>query len=669
MSFFDLSTIPWYQWLILGVVPPLIFLLYFLKLRRVPLQVPSTFLWARTIEDMHVNSIWQRLRSNLLLMLQILAVLLLALSCLRPGCRSEKLAGDRFIFVIDQSASMSAEDLPSGKSRLEEAKSLVKETIDRMSGNDVAMLISFSDRAIVQQSYTTNRTLLKRKVDLIQQTERSSDISEALTAASGLANPGRTSDRESQIDMQVAEGREAVLQIYSDGGVKEVPRFSFGKLTAEYFPIGAFDPPANVGVTAFSLNDQLQSDGQIEVFTRLQNSGLDDTTVDVSLYVDDQLFDARADVDVPGLGSAGVNFDLSGLSGRIEQSIPIRLQIDSPDLYAQDNQAHCVLNPPRLSNVLIVSEQEKYLRLAAETDRAGKLAQVRFESPAFLNDSEYERQTTLGFFDLIIYDQCRPEAMPACNSVFWGVVPPDGNWKSVKRTEVTPVVDVNNAHPLMQAVQMTTVNVLASNLIEGPVGSVSLVDSIDGSVMMLAPRGGFLDLVIGFPLVEYDESGEASVNTDWPRKLGFPIFMQNLFVSLGGQSQFAQSFNRKPGQLLNFRSRLPYPEVDIASPDGKTETLQARADNSFVFSKTEKSGIYEVRPADSKEIDQLIAVNLLDRRESDLSVTEKMELGFVEIEGTRTRIPARREFWPWIVLLAIIVLMIEWLIYNRRILI
>ena len=669
MNFLDFSTIPWYQWLILAAVPPLIFLLYFLKLRRSPLQVPSTFLWTRTIEDMHVNSLWQRLRNNLLLLLQLLAVLLLLLSCLRPGCRSEQLAGDRFVFVVDQSASMSAKDFPSKKSRLEEAKRLVRETIDRMSGNDAAMLISFSDRAIVQQSYTTNRSLLKRKVDQILQTERSSDISEALTAASGLANPGRTSDRESQIDMQVAEGRDAVLQIYSDGGVKEVPRFSFGRLTAEYFPIGSFEVPSNIGITALSLNNQLESDGQIEAFTRLQNSGMDDAQVDVSLYVDDELFDARAGVNVAGLSSTSISFDLSGFVGRVDQSIPIRVQIDSPDVYALDDVAYCVLNPPRLSNVLIVSEDQKYLQLAAQTDRVKKLANVQFESPDYLKDAEYEKQTTLGFFDLIVYDQCSPDEMPACNAVFWGSLPEDERWSKVGHSDVTPIVDVNNAHPLMQAVQMTTVNVLASDVIEGPTGSASLVDSIEGSVMMLAPRSGFLDLVIGFPLIQYDESGDASVNTDWPRKLGFPIFMQNLFVSLAGQAQFGQSFNRKPGELMSFRARLPYPEVSVTTPAGETETVTARADNSFVFVDTEASGVYEVRPKGEQEVDQLVAVNLLDRRESNLSVAEKMELGYVEIEGTRARVPARREYWPWLVCLVIVILMIEWLIYNRRVLI
>ena len=63
-------------------------LLYFLKLKRQPLEVPSTYLWSRTIEDLHVNSIWQRLRRNLLLFLQILLILLLMLALLRPGWRA-----------------------------------------------------------------------------------------------------------------------------------------------------------------------------------------------------------------------------------------------------------------------------------------------------------------------------------------------------------------------------------------------------------------------------------------------------------------------------------------------------------------------------------------------------------------------------------------------------
>ena len=224
---------------------------------------------------MHVNSIWQRLRKNLLLLLQLLAVFLLMLACLQPGCEGEKLSGDRFIFVVDQSASMSATDTENGITRLEEAKNQILALIDRLKPADAAMVISFSDRAIVQQSYTTNKSLLKRKVKTIEQTEKGSDINEALLAASGLANPGRTSDRNSAIDVQVAEALAATLFVFSDGQVKNVPTFSLGNLTPEYRPIGSIEPMGNIGITAFSINDQMDVGGQVQVFARLQNSGME----------------------------------------------------------------------------------------------------------------------------------------------------------------------------------------------------------------------------------------------------------------------------------------------------------------------------------------------------------------------------------------------------------
>ena len=63
------------SWIGLVSIPLLVILLYFLKLKRQPLEVPSTYLWSRTIEDLHVNTIWQRLRQSLLLFLQLLLLL------------------------------------------------------------------------------------------------------------------------------------------------------------------------------------------------------------------------------------------------------------------------------------------------------------------------------------------------------------------------------------------------------------------------------------------------------------------------------------------------------------------------------------------------------------------------------------------------------------------
>jgi len=137
------------SWLLLGLIPPAIFALYFLKLKRQPLEVPSTYLWHRVIEDLHVNSLWQRLRKSLLLLLQLLMVGLAMLALLRPGWQGQALDGQRFIFLLDNSASMSATDTTAdetnGKTRFAEAKERIAALVDQLDSDMSAMLITFAE--------------------------------------------------------------------------------------------------------------------------------------------------------------------------------------------------------------------------------------------------------------------------------------------------------------------------------------------------------------------------------------------------------------------------------------------------------------------------------------------------------------------------------------------
>src|SRR5579875_65833 len=88
-------------WAVLAGVPVGIIALYFLKLRRRPVQVPSTLLWRRSLEDLHVNSLFQRLRRNLLLFLQLLAVLLAMLALTGPRIKGTSGQGQRYVIAID----------------------------------------------------------------------------------------------------------------------------------------------------------------------------------------------------------------------------------------------------------------------------------------------------------------------------------------------------------------------------------------------------------------------------------------------------------------------------------------------------------------------------------------------------------------------------------------
>src|SRR3990172_5371152 len=100
------NTLPGWQWALLALVPPAIVALYFLKLRRQPLQVPSTYLWRKSIEDLRVNSLWQRLRRSILLLLQLVMVGLAMAALARPYWQSGAEVGQRLIFLVDNSASI-----------------------------------------------------------------------------------------------------------------------------------------------------------------------------------------------------------------------------------------------------------------------------------------------------------------------------------------------------------------------------------------------------------------------------------------------------------------------------------------------------------------------------------------------------------------------------------
>src|SRR5215203_6901721 len=98
-----------------GIVIPSLLLLYFLKLRRREVVVPSTLLWKKAIQDLQVNAPFQKLRKNLLLLLQMLLLLLLLLALARPVANYSPGAGQSTVIIIDRSASMAARDIDGGK--------------------------------------------------------------------------------------------------------------------------------------------------------------------------------------------------------------------------------------------------------------------------------------------------------------------------------------------------------------------------------------------------------------------------------------------------------------------------------------------------------------------------------------------------------------------------
>ena len=645
-----INTLTAWQWLLLGLIPPAILLLYFLKLRRQPLEVPSTYLWSRAIEDLHVNSLWQRLRQNLLLFLQLLLVALIIIACLRPGWRGAELTGDRFIFLVDASASMSATDV--APNRLEAAKAQILQYIDRMKSGDVAMVISFSDIARVEQSFTSSRSLLRRKVNRIRPTNRTSDLGEALRAAAGLANPSQTNEG--------AGAMPAELFLFTDGGFRRMPDFSLGNLNPEYIRMGS-ETPENVAVSAFSAEANPDKPEKMQVFAQVYNHGLKEQVVAATLYLNDQLLDSSEITTPPG-EEKGVEFELN----QIESGV-LKLVLEHEDHLSLDNQAYTSINPPHKARVLVITAHNPLLNLSASTEEAVKIAIVDKETPEYLQEKEYQDLAAAGYYDLIIYDLCAPEKMPQANTLFFGEAPPDKRWKPLPEEELPALIDTNRIHPLMQYVEMGNVIIVNSTPWEVPAGGTTLLESAAGPIIAIAPREGYEDVVVGFSVFRRDKKGKLEPNSDWSKRRSFPVFVINSLRYLGGVSSSSSTPTVLPGQPIAIRSQASVNQIEVETPNKKKRPVHREGENAFLFGDTDLLGLYRVYEDDQAEVAQQFAVNLFDSRESNLLTEEKIVLDHYEIEGQASSTMARIEIWRWILLAGLGVLLFEWYVYNRRV--
>jgi hypothetical protein len=702
-DFFQNTLTPW-QWGLLALVPPAILALYFLKLRRQPLEVPSTYLWKRTIEDLHVNSLWQRLRQNLLLFLQLLLVALAMLALMRPGWEGAKLQGDRFIFLVDNSASMSATDEKDAKNRLDKAKNVVGGMIDQMSSGMTAMIISFADTPQVVQEFTDNRRLLRERLDTIEPTVRGTDLRGALELADGLANPNRIPLREGDRDIDVVEPQKATLCIFSDGRFDAVKGFSLGNLGGPddmpiYVPIGSFDAK-NLAITNFSTRRSESKPEEKQAFVQVANFTQAAQKAVVELELDGTLIDAK-EVEVPAGETSGVALPLANApAGKL--TARLKYEVDTPskrDALAQDDVGYAAINEAKPGRVLVVSPGNVALEVALATQRAGRLAKIQTQTPDVLKSEQYKHDAEIGTYDLIVYDQCAPAAMPRANTFFIGRLPPGPVWRGKSEDQTgdkkgsreakdvaadkpqmaagPQIIDWDRSHPLLASVELANVDIADSMVLHPPPGATLLIDSTAGPIAAVAPRDAYQDAVLGFEIIGQAADGSKSVNTNWPRRLSFPTFCLNVLEYLGSNSQDSQVSTTRPGRPVELRAASNIAELTIVNPTGEQFAVRRSEGDVFQFQDTNRLGVYDVRRGD--QVLERFAVNLFDHQESDIGVRPSQDsksrtvspadirIGNIDVKATLGQTPTRTEAWKPVLACALFVLILEWYIYNRRV--
>jgi hypothetical protein len=687
------------QWIVLASIPPLIISLYFLKLKRSPIEVPSTYLWRKAIEDSHVNSLWQRLRRSVLLLLQLLFVAAIIIACLRPGWSSSQTIGQRSILLVDNSASMTATDVTP--SRLDVAKTKAKELVRAMTGNDVAMVIAFSDRADVRQGFTGDRNRLIAAIDDIPATSRTTDLNEAMRAAAGLANPGRVSF-DGMNDIQVAEALPATVSLFSDGGFLGLSDFNLGNLSIRYVPIGS-NNVNNVAIEAFSILRNEERPDEIQAYARVASYDEKPIEVGASLYLDDALVDAVRVKLEPGKES-GVTFDLASTDTARGS---FRLVLDHEDQLQVDNTAYAALRPLKPSNVLLVTAGNKPLQKSVETAAVQSIANVQIIDPSVLLDPvESERLLQSGDVDLVIFDQCQPQRMPSANSLMIGTMPPakklaagettpseatTSEWGFGEKTGPVNLIDLDRTHPMMEFLELGSVSIFEGQSVTPPEGGRVLMRADIGPVFAIAPRGPYQDAVLGFGVVRQTDKA-TELNTDWVRKRSFPLFVYGCIDYLSGGVTQESAATIQPGQPMALVLPSRFSEFDVVAPNGDVSTLEQTPGGQLVFTATESTGIYRVLPSkqregssnrseamtvDSQTSDKptdksigkpidVFTSNLFSPRESNIATVADLSIGGEKVTGLIGKSPTRIEYWRWILSAGLCLVVLEWFVYHRR---
>ncbi len=123
----------------MGFLAPSVFLLgavllgaivatYLLRPRRPLRKVSSTFLWLAALHDLESQRPWRRVPPNLLLLLQVAALLAMIGAVARPYLLSTQSTGPFTVVLLDGSASMQATDVKP--SRFEAARAIAGKLID-----------------------------------------------------------------------------------------------------------------------------------------------------------------------------------------------------------------------------------------------------------------------------------------------------------------------------------------------------------------------------------------------------------------------------------------------------------------------------------------------------------------------------------------------------------
>ena len=625
-----------------------IILLYILKLKRTKMTIGSTLLWDRSVQDFKANAPWQRLRWNLLMLIQILALLLLVVALARPFLFGMQTLGGRTVLIIDTSASMLATD--SSPDRLERAVSAARDYLGGLRRNDEAMIIAAGPAPRITASFTSDRSLLN------------SGISDVRKSAGGVADLNAALSLVSS----VSQGTGSHVVIFSDGAVPDLDPFATTDLQISYYPVGqASDNLAIVG--AGIRREPFAED--YELFAAVRNYYSTMQTVDMLIMVGDELIDVRTLELQAGQRSEVVLGNLPYIAE------PISLQLEVNDPLAADNTAYLLMPSRQRFNVALCTTSESLLLRRV----LGSLSDVElygFDGAALAGPRELPASEV----DVWVVEKDAPSYnSPVASYLFIDStqhpsLPVEAGTVAALDFNSDPpviptIVGLDRGHPVLRYSNIAELNLQAMRRVALKPWARAIVDASEGPLVVVGDREGQRTLYLAFDI--YD--------SDFPLRAAFPIFMQNAvnYLGLGGSGM---PLCVPAGQRVDMVAPPDAASLEVTLPDKSTSTIGLNT-RDFTLSETTEIGLYELAYMDAAGQpvgEAIVPVSLLNAEESTITpaaslhvrgvaeaVAGASELAQADITGSRD-VKVNREFYIWLILAALVLMGLEWYLFHTR---
>jgi len=569
-------------WL-LGLLAPLV-VLYVLKIRRQRVTVSSTWLWAAAARDLAAKSPFKRLVPQVPLLLELLALALLALALARPASRAGHIAGEHVAIVLDTSASMATIE-PDGRSRLAHARDAASAVIAALAPGAQAVIVDAGRDAHVVSPMDSDRRRLEASLAKLEASDAEGSMSQAIATASSQLRPYE---------------RTARLIVVSDGALADRDAFASSNLPLELVRVGSpVDNAAIVRLDIANSDDPTTHREQVQAFAMVQNFGQKTRSLYVTLSmrnVVEPLASRRIDLGPGERAPVVLGFE----PARGDAGAGLIVELSPHDALSSDDRAFGrVPSGAKLTVVMAPAQGSPWVARALASDPNVELLG---SSLAGLPGAGVPRDA------LVVLNGACPADAPGGDLLILDPPPGPCGTALVGAKLVTPLLTSwAEVDPRLRFLSLDGVDLRSARRLEADTPQGALVQSREGTLIADASSPGRSITLVGFDVGE----------SNWPLKASFVLFMRNVVELARSHRVRGAEAPGRVGDAYSLRVPVDVAEVDLESPGGSRQKLSAR-DGLCVVPNLRRAGFYFASYGGKTPGSALFAANLTSERESDL---------------------------------------------------